>query len=210
MPTILPAGSRLTIQVPPQSSVTITPATASSARVARLPATAGSSAAPVTVVISAATKYTAGKVTPLIIDVSCTAGSVTIGDPVLIDEVYDPAAVAITGGSISATMNGGSIGQTTPIPVKSSNLAAAYTDSSGTPGSVTNSSPRGRAAIPAGATSITVTSTLVTAASAIFAQMRSSDATMIEISAVAAAGSFTVTGNSAATGVVPFDFLVIN
>lgn len=120
--------------------------------------------------------------------------------------VYNPASVAITGG----TINGASIGQTTAAAVKTSNLAATYTDSSGTPGNVTNSSPRGRAAFAAAGSTVVVTSSLVTAASTILVTLGGADATLTSVRVTAAAGSFTVTGNAAATGITPFDFLVVN
>ena len=120
---------------------------------------------------------------------------------------YVPSAVAITGG----TINGATIGQTTPAAVKTSNLAAVFTDSSGTPGNVTNSSPRGRVAIAAGASSVVVTSTLVTAASTVFAIVSSVDGTLLTINQVVpAAGSFTIYGNAAATATTKVDFVVVN
>ena len=120
--------------------------------------------------------------------------------------VYNPASVAITGG----TINGASIGQTTAAAVKTSNLAATNTDSSGTPGNVTNNSPRGRAAFAAAGSTVVVTSSLVTAASTILVLLGGADATLTSVRVGAAAGSFTVTGNAAATGITRFDFLVVN
>lgn len=121
--------------------------------------------------------------------------------------IQNANAVAVTGG----TINGASIGQTTPAAVKTSNLQATYTDSSGTPGNVTNNSPRGRAAFAAAASTITITNSLVTASSSIHLQMIGADATLTQILRVTpAAGSFTVTGNAAATAATSFDFLVIN
>ena len=103
------------------------------------------------------------------------------------------------------------IGTTTPGIVKTSNLQATYTDSSGTPGNVTNNSPRGRAAFAAASATVTVTSSLVTATSSVFVQRETADATLTTIlSVVPAAGSFTVTGNAAATGTTKFSFFVVN
>jgi len=119
---------------------------------------------------------------------------------------YVPAGVAVTGG----TINGASIGVTTPAIVKTSNLQATYTDSSGTPGNASNSSPRGRAAFAAASGTVTITSTLVTAASSVQVMLGGADTTLTSARVTAAAGSFTVTGNAAATGATPFDFLVIN
>lgn len=112
----------------------------------------------------------------------------------------------------SLTINNFSIGQTTPAPVKTNNLGAVYTDSSGTPGNVTNNSPRGRVAFAAGAQTIVVTSSLVTAGSMINCQLRSTDGALTSVvTAIAAAGSFTITGNGLTTGTAAqVDFLVIN
>jgi hypothetical protein len=119
---------------------------------------------------------------------------------------YDPAAVDITGGAI----NGTPIGATTPSTVKTSDLQATFIDSSGTPGNVTNSAPRGRAAFAAAGTSVVVTSTLVAATSAVFVQLRDIDATMTRVTVIPGAGSFTVTSGAASTTPTSFDFLVVN
>jgi len=121
--------------------------------------------------------------------------------------VPNQAAIAITGG----TINGASIGVTTPAVVKTSNMQAVYTDSSGTPGNVTNNSPRGKVAIAAGQSQIVVTNSLVTATSSVFCQMRTADATCTQLlTCVVAAGSFTVTGNAVSTAQVNFDYFVVN
>jgi hypothetical protein len=86
------------------------------------------------------------------------------------------------------------------------------TDSSGTPGAATANTASGRAAIAAGASSVVVTNSLVTAASRIFLQKTGSsfDATLTApLQVVAAAGSFTVYGNAAATAAVPFNWWVV-
>ena len=103
-----------------------------------------------------------------------------------------------------------SIGTTTPGIVKTSNLQATYTDSSGTPGNATNNSPRGRAAFAAAGTSVVITSTLVTATSTILVSLGGTDATLTSVRVTSAAGSFTVTGNAAATATTPFDWVVVN
>lgn len=133
------------------------------------------------------------------------AASVAYG---AVPTLYQPGSVAITGG----TINGATIGQTTPAAVKTSNSQAAFGDSSGTPGNVTNNNPRGRVALAAGASTIVVTSTLVTASSLVMTQMRSTDgAATAVVSAIASAGSFTITFNGASTGTAAqVDFLVVN
>jgi len=103
-----------------------------------------------------------------------------------------------------------SIGTTTPGIVKTSNLQATYTDSSGTPGNVTNNSPRGRAAFAAAGSSVVVTNSLVAATSTVLVSLGGSDATLTSVRVTPAAGSFTVTGNAAATATTVFDFLVVN
>ena len=148
------------------------------------------------------------------VSVKAVSGSieyVIAASPALTDIVYNSALVAITGGTIAgATINAASVGLTTPAVVRTSNLQATYTDSSGTPGNVTNSSPRGRAAFAAAASAVTVTSTLVTAASTILVSYSGGDATLTSVAVVAGAGSFVVTGNAAATGITKFDFVVVN
>ncbi len=90
--------------------------------------------------------------------------------------------------------------------------AGGYTDSTGTPGNVTNNSPSGRAAFAAAGSTVTVTNSAVTATSKVFVQLiGAADATLTQITALTiAAGSFTVTGNAAATAAKSFEFLVVN
>lgn len=88
----------------------------------------------------------------------------------------------------------------------------AFVDSSGTAGNVTNNSPRGRVAFAAAATTVTVTSSIVTASSMVIATLRTADGTLTQILRVLpTAGSFTITANAASTGTAAqADFLVIN
>lgn len=119
---------------------------------------------------------------------------------------FVPSSVAITGGTINTT----TIGVTTPAIVKASDYQAATADISGTAGNGTASTARGRAAFAAAANSVVITSALVTATSSIFVQLNTVDTTLKSVSVVAAAGSFTITGNAAATAITAFDFHVIN
>jgi hypothetical protein len=90
-------------------------------------------------------------------------------------------------------------------------LGGPLVDSSGTPGNVTNASPRGRAAFAVGAASVVVTSAIVTVASQIVATLETVDGTLTQIlTAAPAAGSFTVTGNAIATGTPKFSWMVVN
>jgi hypothetical protein len=95
--------------------------------------------------------------------------------------------------------------------VSASRLILPRTDSSGTPGNVTNNSMSGRAAFAAAGTAVVVTNSQVTTTSEIFIQLRTADATLTIARVTAqAAGSFTVTGNAAATAIAAFSFLVTN
>lgn len=111
----------------------------------------------------------------------------------------------------AGTINNCSIGVTTPAVVRTSNLQATFTDSSATPGNVTNNSPRGKAAFAAAGTAVVVTNSLVAATSTVLCVLETADATLTQIlRATPAAGSFTVTGNAAATATTTFSFLVVN
>ena len=121
-------------------------------------------------------------------------------------QMIDPTNVVLTGGTIDNIP----VGNSTHAVVKSSNTKENYTDSSGTPGNVTNNSPRGRAAFAAAASTVVVTSSLVTAASTVLPALGGADATLTSVRVTPGAGSFTVTGNAAATGITPFDFTVVN
>jgi len=124
--------------------------------------------------------------------------------PVLTDSTYNPAAVAATGGSI----NNVTVGAATRNTGAFTTLAITGTDSSGTPGNVTNNSGSGRAAIAAAATTVVVTSSAVAAADHVFIQPRAIGTPTLW-SVVTAAGSFTVTVNIAAGATWPFDFVVV-
>lgn len=139
--------------------------------------------------------------------------AVTLNTPPLVTNLtlYTPGSVTVTGG----TINGTTIGQTTPAAVKTSNLAATFTDSSATPGSVTNNSPRGKASMVANVlTPITITNSLVTATSSIFIIQESTDNNVYGLYVVPAAGSFTVNFGmgtvTAPTSSIKFSFLVVN
>ena len=135
----------------------------------------------------------------------------TVNTPALAAQgMYNPASVAVTGG----TINGTSVGATTPstgsfTSLRMTSFLSAFTDSSGTPGNVTNNSARGRAAFAAAGSSVVVTNSQVAANSTVLVQLGGSDATLTTVRVTPAAGSFTVTGNAAATGITVFDFIVI-
>jgi len=87
-----------------------------------------------------------------------------------------------------------------------------FTNSSGTPGNVTNNSPRGRCALAAAATTVVVTNNLVTATSSVHVQLLTGDGAATQIlTCLPAAGSFTATFNGASVGTAAvFDFVVFN
>lgn len=93
--------------------------------------------------------------------------------------------------------------------LRSTSLQSVLTDGSGTPGNVTQNVCRGRAAFAASGTTVVVTNSQVAANSTVLVSLGGSDATLTSVRVTAAAGSFTVTGNAAATGTTPFDYVVI-
>ncbi len=148
---------------------------------------------------------------------------------------YNPASINETGGTIinvaggfttlsaSSTVSGTgfanymasppAIGATVPAAIKTSNLQLTFTDSTATPGNVTNNSPRGKVSFAAAATTIVISNSLVTANSSVLADMNVIDGALNGIvSCLAGTGTITITGNAAATtaGVARCDFIVIN
>lgn len=93
----------------------------------------------------------------------------------------------------------------------SGRLTFDATDASGTPGAATINKPSGQVAIAAGASSVVVTNSLVTATSVVWAVVQATDATLLRVDRVVpAAGSFTVIGNANATGNTKVGFVVFN
>jgi len=80
----------------------------------------------------------------------------------------------------------------------------------GTTGARTISKNAGSVNFAAAATSLVVTNSLVTTSSIIVATVATNDATMNSVQVVAAAGSFTLYSNAAATAETRVNFLVIN
>ena len=115
--------------------------------------------------------------------------------------------VAFTGG----TINGVTIGGTARAAASVTSINITGTDQSGTPGNVNNSGNSiGRAAFAAAGTTVVVTDSNCVPASRIFIQVLGNDATLTSARVVAGTGSFTVTGNAAATATTSFDYLRIN
>lgn len=80
----------------------------------------------------------------------------------------------------------------------------------GTTGARTINKTAGRVNFAAAATSLVVTSSLVTVNSIIIATVATNDATMKSVAAVAAAGSFTLHANAAPTGETAVNWFVVN
>lgn len=80
----------------------------------------------------------------------------------------------------------------------------------GTVGAVTINKACGRVIVAAAATSVVVTNSIVTAASNIMCTIAQNDATAVIKNVVAAAGSFTINLNAAATANCAVNFLVVN
>lgn len=109
-------------------------------------------------------------------------------------------------GNLRSNSNG-----TSTLGVASVGWKGLYLDytNTATVGAVTINKPSGRVNVAASATSITVTNSLVTAASHVFAVCSTADATARVTSIVPSAGSFTIL-LVAATAQASIDFLLIN
>jgi hypothetical protein len=80
----------------------------------------------------------------------------------------------------------------------------------GTTGAQTINKSIGSVNFAAAATSLVVTNSLVTTSSVIVATVGTNDTTMKTVNAVAAAGSFTLNANAAATAETRVNFVVLN
>lgn len=135
--------------------------------------------------------------------------AVDVANTIAANQAAAGAIAAVTSG----TINGASVGVTTPAVVKTSDLQSTFTDISGTPGNGTINTPGGRCAIAAAGQNITITSSICTANSRAFASIRDivADATFTNIVKVrCTAGSIVIAGNAPSTGVVNIDVQVFN
>jgi hypothetical protein len=121
---------------------------------------------------------------------------VGILDPISRTEYYFEVQ---KGGAYPSQMVGG----------KETKFQVVNSDLSGTPGNVTNNNPAGIVAVPAGGQSITVSNSLVTAASIVQITLMSNDGTAKSAVVVVSAGSFTITLNAAATAITKIGYIVI-
>lgn len=88
-------------------------------------------------------------------------------------------------------------------------LKLGYSDSSATPGAATINKAAGRSAFAAAASSVVITNNLVAVGDIVQTQLETADATLTRVISVAAAGSFTVTGNAVATGITKFSWVLL-
>jgi hypothetical protein len=79
----------------------------------------------------------------------------------------------------------------------------------GTTGAITINKPAGGVRLAAGQSSVVVTNSLVTSSTHILATVATNDSTLKSVNVVPSAGSFTVTGNAAATGEVLIRWIII-
>lgn len=144
------------------------------------------------------------------------------------------AASQITGGTLSVARGGTGIATLTANRIPYGNGTAAFQSSAnltydgaiftvkanivvnktitaaGTTGAQTINQTSGSVNFAIAATSLVVTNSLVTTSSIIMATVASNDTTMKSVQAVAAAGSFTLYANAAATAETRVNFLVLN
>lgn len=90
-----------------------------------------------------------------------------------------------------------------------SKLYVDYTNTA-TVGAVTINKAAGRVRIAAAGSSVVVTNSIVTAASHVFVETSTNDATCSDKNVVPAAGSFTITTTATCTAETTFDFFVVN
>ncbi len=114
-----------------------------------------------------------------------------------------------TGISTALISGSGAIGINAPYLIGNVLLEKTVT-AGGTTGAQTINKSTGTVNFAAAATSLVVTNTLVTANSIIQCTVGTNDATMKSVQAVAAAGSFTIHANAAATAETRVNFLVTN
>lgn len=89
-------------------------------------------------------------------------------------------------------------------------VRVGYSDVSAAPGNATINKTAGRAAFAAAATTVVITSSYAFATSIVDVNLETADGTLTRVTAVAANGSITFTGNAAATGITKFTFMINN
>jgi hypothetical protein len=84
-------------------------------------------------------------------------------------------------------------------------------DTTGTPGSATHSTPTGQAAFAGGSSTVTITNPLVTTKSIVLVSLQGNDGTLLYVKSVPVlGGSFIVNGNANATATLKFGYVIFN
>ena len=109
----------------------------------------------------------------------------------------------------AGSINNMNLGVTTPLAVRGTSLAVTYTDHGATASPVASTTQKGRVRIPLGVSSVQVTNASIVATCMVLITQRQLDTTLTRAIAVAAAGSFTITGNAVATADTDFDYCVL-
>lgn len=116
-----------------------------------------------------------------------------------------------TGGKICAIYSDTGTTEVLAVDVAGKIINATAGNSTGTPGAATLNTPSGRSAIAIGAAAVTVTNSLVSATSIVFAVIQTADATLTTLlRVVPGAGTFTITGNANATAATNVGWIVFN
>jgi len=158
---------------------------------------------------------TSGNLTPS----SWLVNSVTVGHSTTGGYGWIQASDGAGGVPLTINPNGGNIGigktPGTKLDVDGTVTATGLTldktiTAAATTGAQTINKPAGSVNFAASATSLVVTNSTVTTSSVIICTVGTNDTTMKSVQAVAAAGSFTLHANAAATAETRVNFLVIN
>lgn len=117
------------------------------------------------------------------------------------------SAVVLTGG----TIDGVTIGATTPPTATFATVGLGFTDVSATPATaITVATASGRFALTTTATSVVVTAALCTANSKVFVQQETIDANTTSLVVTVGTGTFTVVPNAASAGQPKIRFAIFN
>lgn len=157
---------------------------------------------------TSAGRFLANGSTPLTGATNCTyvgASTKASADSIVNENVFGYNATGI--GSNSCVLGSSAV---TKCQIFGDIILDKTVTAGGTTGAQTINKTVGSVNFAAAATSLVVTNNRVTASSIIVATVATADATMKSVVAVAAAGSFTLTANAAATAETRVNFIVIN
>jgi len=160
--------------------------------------------------VSAMTVALAGSGTGFLLSGVGTTGLISISSTLGTFLQWSTNSLAITSTNLAWRPGGADLGGFDSAGAVRSG-AVTIPDASGTPGNATQNTPRGRAAFAGTASTCVITNSEVTADSVVMVILETAnDATLTFIRGVApGAGSFTVTGNAAATGTVIFRWFIV-